>query len=631
VPADLVFPIADDLDVAGVGIAQLTAYCALHDVARLQAGERVLIHSAASGVGLAAVHWARHVGAEVYATAGSEAKRAWLRSQGIAHVSDSRSTQFVADVRAWTGGEGVDVVLNALAGPLLEASVGLLREGGRFVEIGKRDYLANRPLGLQPFLRGLSLTLLDLAGRIRRDPAAVRQRMQAVLTHVRSGVLPPLPQRAFPLSEAADALWAMARGQHIGKLVLTVAEATPPSIAVAPERRLRADGSYLVTGGLGGLGLSLARWMADEGAGHLVLLGRSGVKTPAVAAAVDAIRAAGARVTVAQADVADAEALAVVLAPLTDLRGVVHAAGVLDDGLLTEQTPERFERVCRPKVAGAQHLDRLTRGAALDFFVLYGSAAALLGSPGQGNYAAANAYLAALAWRRRSDGLPALCLDWGGFAEVGLAAAQATRGARLAARGLRLLTPDEGVRLFARLVGSAFTQVAPCPIDIAAWLDFYPELAGWPYIERLVAAGSAAAGAGDAELLAALAGADDETAARLLTAHVIAETGRVLRLDPARLDGDTPFTALGLDSLMGLELRHRLQATCGVRLPATAVWSFPNPRALGRHLAEFIAGRRLPSALPAPEPVAPAVPASPPATVDQLLTELAELEGLLDG
>ena len=261
----------------------------------------------------------------------------------------------------------------------------------------------------------------------------------------------------------------------------------PPAIRVAAARALRADGSYLVTGGLGGLGLTLAHWLAAHGAGHLVLVGRGGVRTPAVAAAVEAIRGAGARVTVAQADVGDAAALAQVVAPLTDLRGVVHAAGLLDDGLLAEQTEARFERVLRPKVAGARHLDRLTRGMPLDFFVLSGSAASVLGSPGQGNYAAANAYLAALAWRRRSEGLPALCLDWGAFAEVGLAAAQANRGDRVAARGMRLLAPDEGVRLFERLLGTSLTRVAPCPIDVPTWLDFYPELAGWPYVERLVA------------------------------------------------------------------------------------------------------------------------------------------------
>ena len=240
VRSELVFPIAEELEAAGLGIAQLTAYCALHEVARLERGERVLIHSAASGVGLAALRWARHVGAEVYATAGSEAKRAWLRSEGVERASDSRSERFVADVREWTGGEGVDVVLNALAGPLLEQSFGLLREGGRFVEIGKRDYLANRSLGLNPFLRGLTLTLLDLAGRIRREPGKVRRRMEEVLEHVRSGVMGPLPQRVFPLSRAGEALWEMARGQHIGKFVVEVAEASPPVIAVSGECRLRA-------------------------------------------------------------------------------------------------------------------------------------------------------------------------------------------------------------------------------------------------------------------------------------------------------------------------------------------------------------------------------------------------------
>ena len=551
-------------------------------------------------MGLAAVRWAQHVGAEVYATAGSEVKRAWLRAEGVARVSDSRSTQFVADVRAWTDGDGVDVVLNALAGPLREASFGLLRAGGRFVEIGKRDYLANRSLGLQPFLRGLSLTLLDLAGRIHREPGRVRQRMAEVLEYVRAGVLPPLPHRSFPLSRAGDALWEMARGQHVGKFVLAVAE-PPPAIAggggagAAGGRELPGDGragrpgsdaGALAGGARGGApGAGRAGRGPDAGGGGGGR-GDSRRRGPGHGGAGRRGRRGG---------------VGPGLAPLTDLRGVVHAAGLLDDGLLAEQTEARFERVLRPKVAGARHLDRLTRGRPLDFFVLYGSAASVLGSPGQGNYAAANAYLAALAWRRRSEGLPALCLDWGAFAEVGLAAAQANRGDRVAARGMRLLTPDEGVRLFERLVGSSFTQVAPCPLDLSAWLDFYPALAGWPFVAWLVTDGGS--GGGDPELLAAVAAGTAADAERLVVAHVIAETGRVLRLDPSQLAEDTPFTSLGLDSLMGLELRNRLQATCGLRLPATTVWTHPTPQALGTHLARQLRERAPVAAEVRPPPV----------------------------
>ncbi|MEM9491915.1 MAG: zinc-binding dehydrogenase, partial [Myxococcota bacterium] len=273
--AELAVPVPDALDrmsaeeLTTLPIVQLTAYYGLHHVARLRRGERVLIHSAAGGVGLSAMQWARHVGATIYATAGTEEKRAWLREQGVDYVSDSRSDQFVADVLDWTDGEGVDVVLNSLAGSLLDKSFGLLRKDGRFVEIGKRDYLANSRLGLQPFLKGLSLTLVDLDGLMFRRSAEMRGVLREILDHVAAGVLAPLPHRAFPLSRISDALWTMGRGTHIGKFVVQVAEPEPRiAVPVAPDADLvRAAASYLITGGLGGLGLSLARSLADAGAG----------------------------------------------------------------------------------------------------------------------------------------------------------------------------------------------------------------------------------------------------------------------------------------------------------------------------------------------------------------------------
>jgi NADPH:quinone reductase-like Zn-dependent oxidoreductase/acyl carrier protein len=596
---------------AGLPVVHLTAYYSLCHVARLQRGERVLIHSAASGVGLAAVQWARHVGAEVLGTAGTEEKREWLRSQGVERVSDSRSERFVEEVLRWTEGEGVDVVLNSLSGTLLEKSFGLLRGGGRFVEIGKRDYLANHRVGLNPFLKGLSYTLVDLAGMVQRDTRGVRAVLEEVVSHVQSGVLQALPTQIAPLSKAP--LWEMARGRHIGKFVVTVD--ADPRIAVASEGvRLRRDASYLVTGGLGGLGLTIGRWLAENGAGHVVLVGREAVATPAV----EQMRA-HARVSVVAADVADESRMREVLATLPDLRGVVHAAAVLDDALLAEQSKARFERVLRPKVMGAWNLHRLTKD--LEFFVMYGSIASLLGSPGQANYSAANAFLDALAWHRRSQGMPALTLSWGAFSGVGLAAAQDNRGARLAGRGFGALSPEQGVELLAQLVDSEATHLAPCPLDVRQWLDFYPGLAGWPYVSKLLVE-AAGAPAGDAAWLERLRSASPEEARELIQAHVLEQTARVLRMDAAALQPETPFKSLGLDSLMGLELRNRLQATCGQSFPATTVWTFPTPRALAGYLAARLGN----GTDEAPAPVAPVLEV----TEQLLIKELAELEEVLD-
>ncbi|PRP97907.1 Phthiocerol synthesis polyketide synthase type I PpsC [Enhygromyxa salina] len=596
--ASHVFALPDGVstaDAATLPIVHISAYYGLHHVARLRAGERVLIHSATGGVGLAALQWARHVGAKIYATAGTEAKRAWLREQGIEHVSDSRSACFATDLARWTRGEGVDVVIGAVSGDLMRKSIELLRPGGRYVDLGLRDALANAELALRPFARGLSYTLVNVGEMIVHSFARVREVFEEVLEHLRAGTLTPLPHRDAPLSEAQDVFWEMGRGRHIGKFVLTTDEPEPPVIAVeidASQPTLSADASYLISGGLGGLGLALARWMADQGAGHLVLLGRRGVTRDEQREAIAAIEAAGTRVSVAPVDVADRPALAKIIAELPaelPLRGIVHAAGLLDDAMLVHQDVESFERVMAPKVAGAWNLHLLSAELELDFFVLYSSAASLLGSPGQANYVAANAFLDALAHHRLGRGLPALSLGWGVFSEVGLAAAADIRGARMSGRGITELSPAQGVELFGRLVSSSLTQVAPCPFDVHQWVEFYPEAASWPYLEQLLAEDARSGGEADSELLAQLEAASPAARHKLLLNLVLDELARVIRMDTAQLDPATPFAELGVDSLMGIELRNRLELTTSVQLPSTAIWTYPEPRSLAEFLAESFA------------------------------------------
>jgi polyketide synthase 12 len=610
--AQLVLPLPGGLsfsEAATLPQVQVSAYYALHHVARLRRGERVLIHSATGGVGLAAFQWAKHVGAEIFATAGNERKRAWLREQGIEHVSDSRSNSFVADVLAWTRGEGVDVVLNSLSGELMRQSLGLVRPGGRFVELGLRDAIAQTQLELAPFARGLSYTLVNLGELILHAPARVRELFVEVLEHVESGVLAPLPLRSAPLSSAPELLWEMGRGRHIGKFVVTVGDAERTAATHHGRASVSADASYLITGGLGGLGLSLARSLAQQGAGELILVGRHGVSREDQRAAIADLQAAGARVRVAAIDVADREALAelvATLAPERPLRGIVHAAAVLEDAMLVNATLDSFTRVMAPKVVGAWNLHCVSERLELDFFVLYGSVASILGAPGQANYVAANEFLAGLARHRRALGLPGLCLSWGPFAEVGLAAADARRGARLGGRGLQEFTVDEGLELFARLRACERAQLVPCRFDPATWAEFYPEAAGWPYLAELTSTVSSAVGA--SEFLDELAGRPPVVARRLLVELVVRELARVTRADAATIDPATPFAELGVDSLMGIELRNRLRLVTRVELSATAIWTHPSPAALAVELLELIRRKLEPAiqqvaleVVPAPE------------------------------
>ncbi|MDC0746351.1 type I polyketide synthase [Polyangium mundeleinium] len=387
--------------------------------------------------------------------------------------------------------------------------------------------------------------------------------------------------------------------------------------------RVRRDGSYLVTGGLGGLGLSVAGWLAEQGAGHLVLVGRSGAATPAQQAAVAALEAKGARVTVARADVADRAELERVLHEIgasgMPLRGVVHAAGVLDDGLLLQQTPARFRAVMASKVRGGLHLHALTRELPLSFFVMYASAAGLLGTPGQGNYAAANAFLDALSHHRRALGLPALSIDWGAFSDVGLAAAQANRGQRLAAGGVRNMTPEEGIGVLARLLESDHAQIGVVPLDVSRWADLHPAVASSRLWSRLrsTSRGGAEGRAEDHALLDRLTMAGPAERTALVRAVLRAQVSQVLRIPEERLDLEEPLTSLGMDSLMGLELRHRLEARFGIQLSATLLWRYPTASAIGEHLLE----ERLRVAVQLQSPASP--PGTPSSAADD------EEEGIL--
>lgn len=594
--ADLVFPRPDslsDVDAAGLPTAHLTAYYALAHLARLAEGERVLIHSAAGGVGLAAIQWARHVGAEIFATAGTEEKRAYLRSVGVQRVSDSRSLRFADDVRRWTNGEGVDVVLNSLAGDFIPKSLDLLRSYGRFIEIGKRDYQANSLLGLKPFLRNLSFSLLDLQAMMSDRRPAVRKALAEVLAYVEQGVFTPLPTRPMPVAQIKDAFRCMAQAQHMGKLVIEMKDARLRIAPPTPTARVRADASYLVTGGLGGLGLAAARWLVARGARTIALVGRRDVQTEAQRQAIEELTAMGARVHVLKADVADTASIEALLRELDavapPLRGVMHAAGILDDATIEQQDAAKFARVMGPKVRGAWNLHLATAGRPLDFFVLYSSAAALVGSPGQANYAAANAFMDALAQHRHTLGLPALSINWGVFSDVGLAAAQENRGARLSDRGMGALTSQEGTELLERLMTLGPAQIGAVPLDMGKWLESHPQVSGNMRFAPLVkAAGADARNPSSMSLVEAVRSAPADERQEMLEHFVREQVVQVLRLDLSRAESHVPFKSLGLDSLTSLELRNRLERGTSLTLTATATWTYPTISELAGHLLDLL-------------------------------------------
>ncbi len=585
----------DDTTAAAMPLVTITAWYGLVELAALGPGDTVLIHSAAGGLGLAAIGVARHVGARIIATAGIERKRDYLRAQGIEHVFDSRDLSWRTQVLEVTDGKGVDVVLNSLTGAAITMGLEVLAEDGRFIEVGKRDIYADRLVGLAAFRKGISFAAVDLAGVMQRRPERFRRQFTEVWDRITAGDLPALPVRQVPFSDAVDALRDLARGTHIGKVVLTdpetVAAVTPDPM---PDGTFRADGTYLITGGLGALGLSLAEFFADHGAGALALLGRSAPSADA-RQRLSRLRERGVRVHTYQVDVTDRSALAEVVADirqrLPGLRAVVHAAGVLADATVANLTFEQLEPVIAPKVDGARHLDELTRNDPLDLFVLFSSAAALVGNAGQAAYAAANAYLDGLAQARRRRGVPGLSIQWGPFAEIGLAAADSGRGDRLEERGMGSFTTDDAWDAFVTLTQTDVSVVGYVPLDRRRWFDAYPDtaaLASWQLL-RDSSSCQSGDGAGSAAFRAALRDATPHQRPHLVEEKVKELTARVLRMDSASLERDAPFKSLGLDSLLSLELRNRLEAAFDLRLSPTLLWTYGTVAALTKALCERVA------------------------------------------
>ncbi len=367
-----------------------------------------------------------------------------------------------------------------------------------------------------------------------------------------------------------------------------VARLEQGDLETAEGPALRADASYLITGGLSGLGLSLATWMVSQGARHLVLMGRSGPSEVANEA-IRTMEATGAEVCIWRGDVARPADVEGVLAQIRDwmppLRGIVHAAAVLEDRTLQEMGEDQFWKPIRPKVLGAWNLHAATHDLPLNFFVMYSSAAALLGSPGQGNYAAANAFLDALAHRRLALGLPAISIQWGAFSEVGLASAQENRGERLSHRGIESFTPEDGTALFARLLARPRAEVGLLRMSVRQWIEFYPSAAAAPFLSELSEEeGRTGATKVPGRFRETLEGLLPWERRAALEGHILECLGLVLRLPVERIDAHAPFGGYGMDSLMSLEIRNRLEPSLGLKLSAALLYTHPNASALVEHL-----------------------------------------------
>jgi len=580
----MVFRKADDMsfvEAATLPTVFLTSHYAICELARMEKGESILIHAGTGGVGQAAIQIARHLGLTIFASAGTPEKRKMLEEMGVDHVLDSRTLEFADEIMEITKGEGVDAVLNSLAGDFIPKNFSVLKTFGRYMEIGKVDVYGNSKIGLEPLRNNISFFVIDLAQHLERKPSYVANMFSQLEEKFVAGTYRPLPNEVFPVTEVVEAFRHMAAGKHVGKNVL---DFDLPEIPVGQPteqgQRFRGDGTYLITGGAGGFGLELARWMSENGARHFALMSRSGPKDDALEKIAD-LQRNGIGVRDVRGDVTSSEDVTRIVAEVqasdAPLIGVIHGAMVLDDEFINELDTERFDKVLLPKMLGAWNLHTATLGIPLDHFISFSSFSAFIGAVKQSNYNAGNVFLDQLAYYRRSLGLPALTFNWGALQGAGFVARNEKTQQYLEAVGLGATDMDETLHLFAQGIPSDAIQLGAARCDWKALSRFSPAVGSsnmfLPVVPRT------AMGGGDS-MAARILEAPSDKRLGLVEDLIAAQVAAVLGTEVSRIDKDTPLTNLGLDSLMAIELVNRIEEKLGMSMPMGSVLNGPNIRDL---------------------------------------------------
>lgn len=559
---------------ATVPTAFFTAYYALKYLAGVQPGERVLIHGAAGGVGIAAIQIAKYLGAEVYATAGNDEKRTFATLLGADHLFDSRSLKFADEIMRQTEGEGVDVVLNSLAGEAINRNLKILKPFGRFLELGKRDFYENTHIGLRPFKSNISYFGIDADQLLTAKPRLANKIFGEMMELFADGTFSPLPLQSYAAASVVDAFRSMQQSRHIGKIIVDFSHAAIPATQTRENQpTFQKNATYIITGGTSGFGAETAQWLAKHGAGHIVLLSRRGVETPKVAAILARIEELGATVAIYACDVADHAAVSEIFAKLKTsappIRGIFHAAMVLDDGLMQTLTAARMEAVFAPKAQGAWNLHQLTSGMDLDYFALYSSITTMIGNPGQANYVAANAYLESLALLRRSEGLPAQCVCWGAIGDAGYLTRNTAVKESLTQRlGASPITAAQALRYLGKNLNSDTVVQTVADFQFKALARVLPAapLARFDYLRRETIQESDSTLAGD--LMTELAAKTPEEAQEVIQEIVLHEAGKILSVSAERINPSLSIHDLGMDSLMLVELALAIEQRFGFKLAA---------------------------------------------------------------
>lgn len=568
---------------ATVPVAFLTAYYAMIELGRIRAGETILIHGAAGGVGLAALQVAKHAGAKVIATAGTREKRHFLTMLGADHVFDSRSLSFVSDIRAVTHGEGVDLVLNSLFAEAMEQSLSLVKPFGRFLELGKRDYFADSKIGLRPFRRNISYFGIDADQLLVNQPDLTKRIFAEVGQLFEEGKFVPLPYRAFAHDEIGNAFRLMQNAGHIGKIVVLPPVSGRDSVSAGAGARMTVsgDGVHLVVGGIGGFGLAAANWLVEKGARRIALTTRRGVADTDTLDAIQRWETKGVVASVHACDITDVDATAAMLATLRrdgPLKGVIHAAMVLDDALISNLDRARNRPVIDTKAKGAAVLDSLTRKDDLDIFLLFSSATTLVGNPGQGNYVAANGYLEGLARARRAAGLKGLAIGFGAIADTGYLAENTEvndiLSKRIGKTALKAQAALDQVEAYIvadpGTVNAATAMIAEFDWAAARNLPVVRQ----PLFEVVMRTADQHTGSSDGstlDLVAMIEGKSPQEGEDLLYELVANEIAAILRVSKDTISRNKVLKEIGLDSLMAVELGISFQQNTGFDMPLSGV------------------------------------------------------------
>jgi acyl transferase domain-containing protein/NADPH:quinone reductase-like Zn-dependent oxidoreductase/surfactin synthase thioesterase subunit/ubiquinone/menaquinone biosynthesis C-methylase UbiE/acyl carrier protein len=547
--------------MAALPLVYLTAYYSFTRLAHVTRGEKVLIHAAAGGVGIAAIQIAKAMGAEVYATAGSNDKKEYLRALGVTHIYNSRSLHFADEIMKDTGGNGVDVVLNALSGPSIYKSLRCLAPFGRFVEMGKTDIYRNSQIGLKNFGNNISYHVVDVDRMLKYKPVLAGELLSETMQFFADNSLTPHPVKEFPVRETGKAFMYMAAARHIGKVVVTMDGTidvdTPPQIS------FNKNETFLLTGGCSGFGLRIARWLAEKGAGTLVLISRSGPKTEEEKNIIAKMKADGVNVMVEMADVTNRNEVFNVFKTIEEkcppLKGIFHCAMVLDDASIPEMTHERFIKAYRPKAIGCWNLHEASKNCNLDYFVGFSSISSVYGNPGQVNYAAGNCFLDEMARYRHSQGLPATTINWGVLGETGFVARTSHIKMLLAKQGWYTFSMREALFILEKMLLQKPVQRLAINNDWKKIGEMYPNSKLTSRFSHLIIESDdqpgSSDGKGDAAVKSGILSAPLEERTGVLKPQLKEVISRVLGTSPDKINEQESITALGLDSLMANQIR----------------------------------------------------------------------------